>query len=646
MKYKVEPHIVGNLFTKSSHSFRVPEFQRNYVWKVNDQETSQQRHVNLFLEDIDTSKTEDENYYIGNIITYSEDTVEHLLVDGQQRITTIALLFLAFRDFQNENIENTENNTENNIEIDEHLKFTQQHLGKEQVKHRLVVANTSGENFISKLIDGTSLREIEVSVGSKEMLDSYKLCKKFLKEKGIDEARKYIKFVEERVELSWIKASDIESAFIVFDRMNDRGLNLTPSDKFKYLLFQSTNPENLLDKSSQINNDWESIENTLESIKANIDNFLNYFLAAKHFTDKWPSKSAMISWIRKKENREEIGIDDPIPLLKELKEDAAKFREFWRGNDINGNPVNSLNLIKSHASEVRQHIPLLMAASAGRYNKEDFEKLTLAIEKLVFALKLSGSQWNVINTFIPGWCTKLRKKQDIEKFINENINPEIESRAAQMSANITNMASMGSKLRRYVLEKINYILCIEAGEPIPTSTTEGKKREITIEHILPQKFPDADLQKTINSETREILQKNIWRLGNLTLLERIPNSSAGNKSVKQKFDENTFANSNIVLSRLIQVNNFSGEAAAGENPKSKHNTVLNKYKIEKTVLTKGTVSSTEKMLEENKDKATEEEIAAMTEGMYFGLKQMEVREKYLFAILSNFFGVELKTVNL
>ena len=50
--------------------------------------------------------------------------------------------------------------------------------------------------------------------------------------------------------------------------------------------------------------------------------------------------------------------------------------------------------------------------------------------------------------------------------------------------------------------------------------------------------------------------------------------------------------------------------------------------------------------DENKDKTTEDEIAAMTEGMYFGLKQMEVREKYMFAILSNFFGVELKTVNL
>lgn len=616
MKYKVEPHVVKNLFSKTNSSFRVPEFQRNYVWKVSERETSK-RHVNLFLEDIDIAKTEDENYYIGNIITYSEDTVEHLLVDGQQRITTLALLFLAFRNFQNEN---SQDDIELKI-VDEHLKFKQQHQGKEEIKHRLVVANTSGENFISKLIEGESLKkiEVEVSVGSKEMLDSYKQCKKFLEAKGLEEAKKYIEFVEERVEISWIKASDIESAFIVFDRMNDRGENLTVSDKFKYLLFQSTDPNNLMDKSSQINNDWETIQNSLEQIKAKIDNFLNYFLAAKHFTDKWPSKSAMISWIRQKENREKIGIDEPLSLLKELQNDATKFKEFWRGNDMTGAPNHSLNLIKSHASEVRQHIPLLMAASAGRYNKEDFEKLAIAIEKLVFALKLSGSQWNVINTFIPGWCTKLRKKQNIDQFINENINPEIESRAAQMSANLTNMSKVGPKLRRYVLDKIDYILCEESAEPHFKETTDGKKREVTIEHILSQSFPEEDLQKKQNSETRLVLEKNIWRLGNLTLLERVSNSAASNKTVEQKFAENTFASSRIVLSRLIQIKNFSGEAAVGKKETSKHNSVLNNYKIE---------------------------TVELTEGKYFGLSQMEQREKYLFAVLTKFFGVELKTVNL
>ena len=383
--------------------------------------------------------------------------------------------------------------------------------------------------------------------------------------------------------------------------MNDRGENLTVSDKFKYLLFQSTDPDKLMDKSSEINRDWEAIQNSLEQIKAKIDNFLNYFLAAKHFTDKWPSKTAMISWIRKSDNREKIGIDKPLPLLKELQDDASKFKEFWRGNDINGNPVESLNLIKSHASDVRQHIPLLMAASAGKYNKEDFEKLTVSIEKLVFALKLSGSQWNVVNTFIPGWCTKLRNKENIEKFIKDNINPEIESRSAQMSANLTNMNSVGPKLQRYVLNKVNTILCQESATPDIKESTDGKKREVTIEHILSQNFSDEDLPENSNAEDRILLEKNIWRLGNLTLLERVSNSAAGNKSVKQKFDENTFRDSSIVISRLIQVKNFSGKAAAGKKITSKHNTVLNKYKIE---------------------------IVSLDNDKYFGLNQIE-KEKHI-----------------
>ena len=120
-------------------------------------------------------------------------------------------------------------------------------------------------------------------------------------------------------------------------------------------------------------------------------------------------------------------------------------------------------------------------------------------------------------------------------------------------------------------------------------------------------------------EDRVNLEKNIWRLGNLTLLERVSNSAASNKTVKQKFDEETFKNSKIVLSRLLQVKNFSGDAAVGKNPKSKHNSVLKKYKIE---------------------------TLKLTDEKYFGFKQIEDREKYMFSILSGFFGVELKTINL
>ena len=177
-----------------------------------------------------------------------------------------------------------------------------------------------------------------------------------------------------------------------------------------------------------------------------------------------------------------------------------------------------------------------------------------------------------------------------------------------MSANLTNMNSVGPKLQRYVLNKVNTILCQESATPDIKESTDGKKREVTIEHILSQNFSDEDLPENSNAEDRILLEKNIWRLGNLTLLERVSNSAAGNKSVKQKFDENAFRDSSIVISRLIQVKNFSGKAAAGKKITSKHNTVLNKYKIE---------------------------IVSLDNDKYFGLNQIEKR-RYLFSILSSF----------
>ena len=97
--YKVDAFLMGELF-KGHHNFRIPEFQRNYVWSSNDN-PKRDREVNLLLEDILSASGQNENYYIGSIITYPGTHYEHLLVDGQQRITTLQILFIAFRDIQN-----------------------------------------------------------------------------------------------------------------------------------------------------------------------------------------------------------------------------------------------------------------------------------------------------------------------------------------------------------------------------------------------------------------------------------------------------------------------------------------------------------------------------------------------------------------
>ena len=71
--------IEGNL------NYRIPIYQRNYSW--------QDKQIEMLIEDI---AKEASGYYIGNVlITRIEDSSIQEIVDGQQRLTTISLIFLA-----------------------------------------------------------------------------------------------------------------------------------------------------------------------------------------------------------------------------------------------------------------------------------------------------------------------------------------------------------------------------------------------------------------------------------------------------------------------------------------------------------------------------------------------------------------------
>ena len=128
--YDVNPYLIGELFT-GSHNFRVPEFQRSYVWSSSPN-PKQERQVNLFFEDILSSSENNENYYIGSIITYPGNHYEHLLVDGQQRITTLMIFLIAFRDFQS------------SLEIDE-----KEQCRATKLRQRTIICLTKGECSIS-----------------------------------------------------------------------------------------------------------------------------------------------------------------------------------------------------------------------------------------------------------------------------------------------------------------------------------------------------------------------------------------------------------------------------------------------------------------------------------------------------------------
>ena len=75
--------------------FIIPPFQRNYEWTTEQCEE--------LFEDILIAVKSNKNHYLGNIIYYEGENngasfSENILIDGQQRVTTILLLLCAIRD--------------------------------------------------------------------------------------------------------------------------------------------------------------------------------------------------------------------------------------------------------------------------------------------------------------------------------------------------------------------------------------------------------------------------------------------------------------------------------------------------------------------------------------------------------------------
>ena len=137
------------LFT-GNHKFLVPDFQREYDWG-----TGKSGEVTTFLEDIMDAKNSDyiDTYYLGPIITYQEDedsNSPHILIDGQQRFTTLILLLCAMRDL----LKTDEEKDPEYKDFKDYILFEDKSSARRadrEVHQRLNLSNRDAQLFIDNL---------------------------------------------------------------------------------------------------------------------------------------------------------------------------------------------------------------------------------------------------------------------------------------------------------------------------------------------------------------------------------------------------------------------------------------------------------------------------------------------------------------
>lgn len=514
--------------------YRVPQFQRDYSWDQDNWED--------LWNDITIVKATGSPHYMGSVVLQNDGTKEYLIIDGQQRFTTLSILTLAF-------IARIQKLSDDDIDRDANKErvdiLMKQYIGqKDPASLRYsskIFLNENNDGFYQQrlLTFKSPINASKLSDSEKLMWEAYVFFQKniekdFKTQSGEDLANILNKVIGDLLMFIQITVQDELNAYTVFETLNSRGVDLTSTDLLKNFLFS------LVAKSKtdldQVKGQWKKIIDAI-GLK-DFPVFLRYYLQA---TRQMVTKESLFKVVKQyvKVN------SDVFDLLDHLETYAyiyvalnAPDDELWATDKETRNYINALKIFR-----VTQWKPLAMVA---------FEKLGNAdFKKLIFSIVSISYRYNVIAKLQTNEMEKVYSKAAINLFMNKQpahasaindiralyLNDDEFKNYFQLKQFKTSNSNEKKQLR-YTLYKLEGQ---EGGHFYDFESDSG-----TIEHILPESYPDA--WKDAFSEDE--YERNVYLLGNLTLLEPSKNNKhAADGDFEQK--KLVYATSKYALTNKI-----------------------------------------------------------------------------------------------
>ena len=237
-KLNIDQQTIKRLFTDKKSDFLIPDYQRPYAWEETECQTLWEDIFGFAFPDNDYSKfDENDEYFLGPIVTFKNEQNKLEIIDGQQRLTTLMLLLRAFYSrFLNMQDPNSVSIREamakciwKTDEFDR-LKTDELKLDSE------VSSDDAKEEFLSILQTG----EVDKSFRS-NYAENFRFFQEKINE-FISEYPSYCAYLPARIMnnciLLPIEAENQDVALRIFSTLNDRGKPLSDSDIFKAQLYK------------------------------------------------------------------------------------------------------------------------------------------------------------------------------------------------------------------------------------------------------------------------------------------------------------------------------------------------------------------------------------------------------------------------
>lgn len=228
---RAEPLSINNVF--SGRDFVIPEFQRPYSWGT---EQSEQLWIDVssFIDEILAEDRDDkEQYFLGSIVVYPNEENKNvwMIVDGQQRLTTISMLIKLF-------YENNGTYVVFKKMLYKTDPVTTEIIQEPRLESKVLAGGDQNdyEDFqkvLNSTVDG-------LPKGSPYKQNYEVLAEKlneWWSEKDIESRKKALDIFQKNVVLLPIECDTLDDALTLFQIINDRGMSLSDADIFKSRLY-------------------------------------------------------------------------------------------------------------------------------------------------------------------------------------------------------------------------------------------------------------------------------------------------------------------------------------------------------------------------------------------------------------------------
>ncbi len=508
--------------------FRVPEYQRPYSW--GDQQIDQAWD--------DLIGSLDGRHFFGSIVLNVEDTSNPQVIDGQQRLATLVALLALIRD------EYVANESPYAGQPDQLLRNAFQHG---DAAFKLKVGNSNWSVFrdyvlrppsddLRRSIDDVSGLSNTEKIRNKRLIANVRRLRKrlreFLSTQSSAEAGllRLEQHIRTQLDIVAIRVGSVGDAFLLFETLNDRGLQLSAADLLKSHILsrvaQAWDTESMVHDASI---EWDDMLDRLNGV--DVTRYLRHYLLMSRSKVR---KDDVFDYFK-----DDVLSVGAVELLARLYEYSRHYGDLLNPSRLSEGPVrrairdiNGLNSIS--------HFVMLLPARA-TLDDAGFIRLCRLAEILSFRWIVAGQNAQVLESIYASAALILDRSEGSQSSEAEALLIDAMP-GSEVFRDRFRFMTMGVKyVTRYILRRIEEQL--HANAEIEIIGPE----EVHIEHIMP-KTSTSYWADALNGDFDEYDQI-VGRLGNLTLLHSRPNVQIANGpfEVKSVF----YAESDIKLTRQL-----------------------------------------------------------------------------------------------